>query len=420
MTHDPSRVSESPTSQVAAPSTRRITPAETQELLVLEKLLHLSLGFSIEADVEAIVSRFVEGLGELAPNLAIGVCVVSPDGSGSRVFYRLPSGANPDPGRDPTRLFPGFSHERVIAIDSDNAGSTLHLACDDPEELADRTRIFDRAAPVLSAALDRSRAFRSARESSDGLRRLQARVIQAEKLGSLGQIVAGLVHELNNPLTSILAYTDYLKKKMERSRDGGVLDEDLERLRRIDEAAHRILKFSRDLVAYARPTQDIPGVVRLHEVLNQALVFCEHEFAPVGVQVERDFAESFPPVLGIAGQLTQVFVNLFTNAVHAMRGREGRLTVSVKLADNRDALVVEVSDNGAGISAEDMNQIFEPFFTTKRDDNGSGLGLSIVRDIVTAHGGSLWARSTPGEGSVFSVVLPLAAITQSLLPPGPR
>jgi signal transduction histidine kinase len=218
--------------------------------------------------------------------------------------------------------------------------------------------------------------------------------------------VAGVVHELNNPLTSIIAYSDYLTKKLSRGESQNLAD-DAERVRRIGEAAERILKFTRDLVAYARPTGDARGPVRIEEVIERALVFCEHEFSDSNVEIEQDFAEPLPTIPGITGQLTQVFVNLFTNAAHAMTEHGGVLSISVRAADSGQSLRIEVSDTGGGIPTEAMPQIFEPFFTTKTDGRGTGLGLSIVRGILDAHGGTIQVASAPAEGTRFTLTLPV-------------
>jgi signal transduction histidine kinase len=154
----------------------------------------------------------------------------------------------------------------------------------------------------------------------------------------------------------------------------------------------------------------------LHEVIEKALVFCEHEFSESRVQVSCNLSV-MPPVRGIAGQLTQVFVNLFTNAAHAMNQRGGSLTISAQPQPANDLVLVDVADEGTGIAPQDLEQIFEPFFTTKTDGRGTGLGLSIVREIVVSHGGTLTAKSSPGKGSIFTVALPLAAVPASLTPP---
>jgi two-component system NtrC family sensor kinase len=384
----------------------------------LQELLDLSLALPCDEGLLAVVKPAVDCTARLLPGCAVGACVTDELGGAPIVEYRLPPGEGPELGHDPARLFPRFSHEIVSELD--NTGSTFHVASQRaPLEPGSRDRaVTQRAARVVAAAIERARAFQRVRESRHDLQKLQAQVIQAEKLASLGQIVAGVVHELNNPLTSIVAYSDYLKKKaVKQQADQRDIDDTVERLRRIGEAAERILKFSRDLVAYARPSADIPGPVALQEVIDKALVFCEHEFSESKVAVKREVVDYVPPVRGIAGQLTQVFVNLFTNAAHAMFGRGGELRIKMSVADCCDTLLVEVEDDGCGIAAEDMEQIFEPFFSTKTDGRGTGLGLSIVRDIVNAHGGSLSAKSAPGAGSVFSLKLPLAALPPSLMPP---
>ncbi|HEY3668937.1 MAG TPA: histidine kinase dimerization/phospho-acceptor domain-containing protein, partial [Polyangiaceae bacterium] len=280
-------------------------------------LLRLSLSLPIDVELEQLTREFADGLASILPNAAIGACVVSTDGAGPVVVSRMPVGMAVSVGRDPTRLFPGFHDERIFELEDGATGSTLHLASPLQALSPLQTQIGTHAALVLAAATRRARKYFRAEESARSIRKLQAQVIQNEKLASLGQIVAGVVHELNNPLTSIIAYSDYLTKKLAKDPSSN-LHEDAERVRRIGEAAERILKFTRDLVAYARPTGDARGPVQIEEVIERALLFCEHEFADGRVEVDREFTQPLPLIFGIPGQLTQVFVNLFTNAAHAM------------------------------------------------------------------------------------------------------
>jgi two-component system NtrC family sensor kinase len=147
--------------------------------------------------------------------------------------------------------------------------------------------------------------------------------------------------------------------------------------------------------------------VGIHEIIDRALVFCEHVLGETGVSVERSF-EEVRPVQGVAGQLTQVFVNLFTNACHAMREGDGGMLV-IRTAMRGDWVVVTVSDDGQGIPSEHQERIFEPFFTTKTDGSGTGLGLSIVRNIVLRHRGRIRAEAMDPRGTCFQVELPVAA-----------
>lgn len=387
------------------------------ETATLEQLLALSLDLPIEKGAAGVARFALDRLQVLLADFALGICIADPNAGEQIVESRVPAGFAPATTHDPSRLFTSLACERVISLGNALTGSTFHIASDDPPRLDEHSTellVALRVVSIIEIGVRRARAMEEAIQSSNELRRLQAQVIQAEKLASLGQIVAGVVHELNNPLTSIIAYSDYLKKRLETSLPPG---DELERVRRIGDAAQRILRFSRDLVAYARPTSDIPGPVYLADVIEKAIVFCEHEFEKVSVSVQRCLDEDLPPVRGISGQLTQVFVNLFTNAAHAMNDGGGSLVVTASLGESPEWVRVEISDDGVGICEEHLDQVFEPFFTTKTEGRGTGLGLSIVRDIVTAHGGALVVTSEMGRGSSFELTLPAAARPPSSSPP---
>lgn len=372
-------------------------------------LLVLACTLPFQETAASLTRQCIDTFARIWPDLAVGACLVDIEGGPRLVYGRVPGGGEERLGSDPTRLFASFAFERVFALDVDLGGSTLHFASDDPRLARAEgalAALGERAALVLSGALRRARVYRQAQRAGRDRPELQAQLIQAEKMASLGQLVAGVVHELNNPLTSIVAYSDYLKKKLGRGQAG---PDDIERLGRINEAAERILKFSRDLVAYAKPAVVPPHPVPLSTIVDKALVFCEHEFASNGVEVQRDFAEPLPKVRGVPGQLTQVFVNLFTNAAQAMATQGGRLLVQLRHEPDSGVLLAEVGDQGVGIEADDLTRVFEPFFTKKSDGRGTGLGLSIVREIVTAHGGSISVRSAPGAGTTFTLVLPVSA-----------
>jgi two-component system, NtrC family, sensor kinase len=393
-----------------APSgTRRTSEAPIAEPW-RDVLLRLSNSLPIDIGLEDLGRIFLDGVALLFPGASLGICLVQAGRPEPIVLHRLGAGLRRGPERDPSRLFPTYPEERIYELDdgSGTSGSSFHVArATGTEPLSPlRREIAAQAAGVLGAALGRLRVYSRAEESVRNFQRLQAQVIQTEKLASLGQIVAGVVHELNNPLTSIIAYSDYLTKKLGRGESGDLV-EDAERVRRIGEAAERILKFTRDLVAYSRPTGDSRGPVCLREVIERALVFCEHEFSDGNVEIEQEIADSLPIIAGIPGQLTQVFVNLFTNAAHAMSEHGGVLRISVHTAELDQSLQVEVTDTGSGIPTEAMPQIFEPFFTTKTDGRGTGLGLSIVRGILDAHGGTIQVSSAAGRGTRFTLTLPV-------------
>ncbi len=233
-----------------------------------------------------------------------------------------------------------------------------------------------------------------------GLRAAEARAEQAQKLAEFGKLAAGIVHELNNPLTSIIAYSDNLIGK---GALAGQEPSEVDKLRRIHESGQRILRFSRDLLSYARPSSDRRDLVELSAVQEQAAAMSEPVLREVSARIERRF-EPVPAVWGVKSGLVQVFVNLITNAAHALAPADG--VVTLELAGSGDHVAARVRDNGAGMPPEVRGRIFEPFFTTKPDGCGAGLGLSIVQGIVQRHGGALSVESEPGKGSAFTVMLP--------------
>ncbi|MCY1040289.1 ATP-binding protein [Corallococcus sp. bb12-1] len=235
------------------------------------------------------------------------------------------------------------------------------------------------------------------------VKELEKRIIHAEKLASIGQLAASVVHEINNPMTAVATYADAL---LQRSRlTPGANPADQEKLRKILESSHRILRFTRDLVSYARPAQDRPERVALNAVVDMAVGFCEHVVSQARVTVHREYAGDVPPLAAVRANLVQVFVNLITNACHAMP--PGGAVHLVTAQDGQEA-VVRVRDTGTGIEPRNLSRIFEPFFTTKPEGRGTGLGLSICQGIVENHGGRLSVESTVGQGTTFTVRLPLA------------
>ena len=242
------------------------------------------------------------------------------------------------------------------------------------------------------------------------LRDLQAQVIQAEKLATLGELAAGVVHELNNPLTSITVYAEYLVRKAHRAveRAEATIPEpaDIEKLERISAGAHRIQRFARDLVQYAKPAGAELDVVDVNDAVVQSVSFCEHVFERAGAAHALELAPQLPTVYAVPGQIEQVLINLITNAAHAIDGG-GTVTIRTS-APERGWVAITVADTGPGIALEDRERIFEPFFTTKTDGKGSGLGLSIVANIVDQHEGRVDVGEAEGGGAQISVYLPAA------------
>jgi signal transduction histidine kinase len=231
---------------------------------------------------------------------------------------------------------------------------------------------------------------------------LQQQIVRAERLATLGELAAGVVHELNNPLTSITVYAEYLVRKLESQ---GAEQADLEKLRRIGASAQRILRFSRDLVQYARPSGKETESVDLAAVVRQSVSICEHLVERGGIQLGVEVDPDLPVIQAVAGQLEQVLINLITNAVHAVENG-GRVVVRAR-TESETAVRIEVADSGPGVPEADRERIFEPFYTTKLDGKGTGLGLPIVRNIVEQHRGQISVAKADLGGASFRVTLPI-------------
>lgn len=389
------------------PSRRQGVESGTRaELLLawLGELLSIFEGKDFGSSFEAAGQVFVDTLAKALPECAVGVCIALPQDQGGPLILRhLPMESPRDAQSGPSRLFADWAYELSVVVPGEPEGSTLHLAAMGPlPEEGLEAALLKRAAQLLAGALRSARAATEAEAQTRELARLKAQMAQSEKLAGLGQIAAGIVHELNNPLTSIIAYSDYLRRKaVAHAAD----ESDIERFSRIIEAAERIRSFSHDLVAYARPSSEVSRPVAINGIIDRALLFCEHVLTKADIEVERRFTQRAIYIAGLSGQLTQVFVNLVTNASHAMASGGGHLLVTTEAAD--PGLVrVTISDNGHGIPGGHLPRLFDPFFTTKGDGRGTGLGLAIVHDIVTAHGGTIEVASEVGRGTRFVLSFP--------------
>jgi two-component system NtrC family sensor kinase len=231
------------------------------------------------------------------------------------------------------------------------------------------------------------------------VKELERRVIHAEKLASLGQFAASVVHEINNPLTAVVSLAESL---LTRTLTMGSGSSNQEKLRKILDGCERILRFTRQLVSYARPAQEKSEALELDALLDNAVSYCDHILSHHGIRLERDYGE-MPNILGVKGHLVQVFVNLITNACQAMQPG-GVIHISTRCEGAYG--MVRIQDHGLGIDDEDLERVFEPFFTTKAAGQGTGLGLSIAQGIVESHGGTIGAESALGEGTTFVIRLP--------------
>jgi signal transduction histidine kinase len=224
-------------------------------------------------------------------------------------------------------------------------------------------------------------------------------LIHQEKFASLGEMAAGVAHEVGNPLSIIVGYAKMLQRKCGH-------EEERDLLKRISEAALRIDELTRSLLLYSRPAAKEHESVDLNRVIDDSLTMVEHQFREEkNYSVTKRLSPKVPPITGSSNRIQQVFVNLFINAFQGMPDG-GTLTLKTQNDPQGDAVLVEVGDTGVGIPPEKLSKIFDPFFTTKPQDQGTGLGLSITQRIVTDHGGSIRVQSTPDEGTTFFIRFP--------------
>ncbi len=229
---------------------------------------------------------------------------------------------------------------------------------------------------------------------------------RAERLASIGTLLGGVAHELNNPLSAVLGFTELLLMQ-ERPREER---EDLETIRR---EAERMAKIVTDLRLLARGTQEEPEGRRervdLNDVVQHVLRTRAYSLRTRNVEVRAELAPDLPPVLADRGQMEQVVLNLVVNAEQALTAGTGAGVLTVRTRATATGAALEVADNGPGIAASHLERVFDPFFTTKAPGEGTGLGLSLAHTIVSEHGGQIRVDSRPGEGAAFHVDLPRAA-----------
>ncbi|NLV30009.1 MAG: 4Fe-4S dicluster domain-containing protein [Acidobacteria bacterium] len=241
------------------------------------------------------------------------------------------------------------------------------------------------------------------------LREIHRQLVSTEKLASLGQLAAGIAHELNNPLGTILLYAGLIERKVGGgaavARDIDLVQKETQRCKRIVAGLLDFARQNRVRFSPCRLDRFLAGVLEKSfdaAALGRAGVRLSLEPVPEPIEADID-----------ADQMTQVVVNLVRNGIEALGDRGGKVTVSLEWAGARDRVRLAVRDDGCGIPAEDHDRIFQPFFTTKSIGRGTGLGLAITYGIVKMHHGSIWFESAPGEGAAFFIELPASQARQT-------
>ena len=242
------------------------------------------------------------------------------------------------------------------------------------------------------------------------VKRLEEQLIQAEKLAAMGQMLAGVAHELNNPLTAILGVSELL-----RDRQG--IDESTKRqLEMTYRQARRAARIVQNLLEFSRPASPQKKAVDINSIIDRTLQLHEHSLRRNNVEASFQPVPDLPPIIGDPNQLIQVFLNLISNAEQAIKEVRNSGKIRIRIGKLGTRIFATVRDDGPGIKPEALPKLFDPFFTTKRPGGGTGLGLSICMSIVREHGGNIEAESIPEGGASFTIYLPIPVSRNRLIP----
>jgi two-component system NtrC family sensor kinase len=237
------------------------------------------------------------------------------------------------------------------------------------------------------------------KQTEEDKERLQDQLRHADRLATIGQLSAGIAHELNEPIGSVLGFAQLIKRYPELSEQA---IQDIEKITKASLHAREVVK---KLMFFARQMPPQKTRVNLNQVIEEGLYFLESRCAKEGIKVVRSLSSNLPEIIADQAQMTQVLVNIVVNAIQAMPDG-GKLTIRTNASDRFISLTVE--DTGAGMSEKVLRQIFIPFFTTKDVGHGTGLGLPVVHGIVTSHSGSINVDSKVGRGTKFEIQFPIA------------
>jgi len=303
--------------------------------------------------------------------------------------------------------FPIISKKSVIGlifINSFQAGPF------EPEVISLVTSVASQSA----VAIENAKLYRQSKKAYQDLKSAQADVVHAGRMAAVGQLAAGIAHELNNPIGGILGYAQFAASKLPQIRSHSASDQPLINIQRylgyIERESQRCKDIVQKMLNFSRTEPLNYRRIDVNKILIESIQFVEHSLDQLGITLKKRLSHQLPEIIGDGHHLQQVFVNMLINAQKAM-SEGGCLTISTrrrKRSDEGGEMVeIRFTDTGCGIAKENQDRIFEPFFTTRRIGEGTGLGLSISYRIVKNHGGDISVKSQVGHGTSFTVCLPI-------------
>jgi signal transduction histidine kinase len=370
----------------------RLFEAERHEREEAEAAAEIARVALRAATIEEAASELLRLLDEVAPSAGWALAVEQSTDAGLRIAAARGTGEALDGFLCPTDgdPIPGEWDAVLPLVARDHAVGILAVGAASPGE-ARRLASITRLLPSLALALHTIRM-------RDEERRLAEQMRQSEKLAALGELVAGVAHEVNNPLAGISAFAQLLQEDR-------LAPEQHEAVLMIKREADRAVAVIRDLLTFARKSGPRAVLVDLNSLLEQTLRLRQYGLRTAGVEVVLELEAALQSLHGDDRQLQQVLLNLIVNAEHAMASMNRRV-LRLRTRNDGPRVQVEVCDSGIGMSPELQARIFEPFFTTKGEGKGTGLGLSVSYGIIHTHGGTLDVESAPGAGSTFRITLP--------------
>jgi signal transduction histidine kinase len=293
---------------------------------------------------------------------------------------------------------------RELSISAEAVGKgdfSRHVEVTSRDECGELAAVFNQ----MTENVKRSRE--QLEQTVDTLKTTQAQLIQSEKLSGIGEFVAGVAHELNNPLTSVMGFSELLSKADTNPQHQRFLE-------MISKSAQRCHKIVQSLLSFARRRAPERKLSSINELVESAVEFLQYQLRTSNIEVVTRLDAHLPKAMVDPHQIQQVFLNVINNARQAIEGNQPKGSIRIATETCGQVVRVTFQDNGPGIDERNLSKVFDPFFTTKEIGKGTGLGLSLCYGMVKEHGGGIIVRSKPGEGATFIIELPLASATEDV------